>query len=81
MRASVATELAAVQNPTLSNLFRSRLEKLIAQRDATEDPKEQKAVNVAMFRLFLDCVDLGLSAEAQEILKEIDNGPKDRAVA
>src|SRR3954463_1608702 len=72
MSTATSIETATALDPNLSDLFQRRLAQFVAQREAASNAKEVATVKSAMFKLFLDAIDLGLLDEAQLILKQVN---------
>lgn len=61
-------DLALASDGELAAFFLDRLASLAARQLAATSPTERAALGVATFSVFLDCLDLGLAAEARAIL-------------
>jgi hypothetical protein len=68
MNAILLTDMALESDPNLPSFFLGRLASLATRQAASASPKERAALSVAMFSIYLDCLDLGLGAEAQTIM-------------
>jgi hypothetical protein len=75
MSAIFLTDLAVESDPGLPAFFLGRLASLATRQAASASPKERAALGVATFSIYLDCLDLGLGAEAQEILGQLRQEP------
>src|SRR3569623_1568958 len=72
MTIAATSATAVTPDPALSDIFQRQLAQLVAQQEAAGTPKELATVKSAMFKLFLDAIDLGLLDEAQLILKQVN---------
>jgi hypothetical protein len=70
MSAMLMTDLALESDPCLPWFFLERLASLVA-RQAAASPTERRALGLAAFSVFLDCLDLGLGAEAHAIVAQL----------
>lgn len=70
MSASELTSRALATDPGLDRFFLGRLASLVTRQAASASPKERAALGVAIFSVFLDCLQLGLGAEAQAIMHQ-----------
>lgn len=73
MSTTMMVDMALATVPTLPEFFLGQLASLATRQAASSSPKEQAALSVAMFSLFLDCVDLGVGTEAQRIMSQLHN--------
>ncbi len=71
MGAQLLTDLALETDPTLPAFFLGRLTSLVARQAASDSPTERRALGLAAFSAFLDCLDLGLGVEAHVFLAEL----------
>jgi hypothetical protein len=83
MSGMLLTDLALASDPELPEFFLGRLASLVARQAATASPREREALGMAIFAAVLDCTDLGLGAEAQEIVAQLhaEPGAGERLVA
>ncbi len=65
------TDLALAADPGLPAFFLGRLAVLAARQAAAASPAERQALGLATFSVFLDCLDLGLGAEAHAIVGQL----------
>ena len=65
------TEMAQHTDATTPELFLGHLASLAARQAASPSPKERAALSLAMFSTFLECLDLGHSDEAQQIMAQL----------
>ena len=70
MSAMQMTDLALESDPCLPWFFLERLASLVV-RQAAASPTERQALGLATFSVFLDCLDLGLVAQARELLGQL----------
>ena len=63
------TDLLLKTDAELPSFFLGRLASLVARRAAAVNPKVRATLAQAAFSTYLDCLDLGLEAEAQAILE------------
>lgn len=54
---------------TLTTLFLTRLARLVRQEDLAQTPAGQAMVSRAILSTYRDCRDLGITVEAERILK------------
>jgi hypothetical protein len=71
MSAMKMVDMALATDPTLPEYFLGQLASLATRQAASASAKEQAALSVAMFSLFLDCIDLGVGTEAQRIMSQL----------
>ena len=71
MNAMKMVDMALATDPTLPEFFLGQLATLVTRQAASPSPKEQAALSVAMFSLYLDCLDLGVGSEAQRIMSQL----------
>jgi hypothetical protein len=83
MSAMLLTDLTLESDPGLPAFFLGRLASMVARQLATVSPAERRAIGEAIFSVYLDCLDLGLGAEAQAIVAQLrtEAGPADRLAA
>ena len=83
MRAMLLRDLALATDPGLPAFFLGRLASLTAGRAAAVSPAERQALSLAVFSVFLDCLDLGLGEEAHAIVGQLreEAGPLTRPAA
>ena len=76
-------DLALAADPGLPEFYLGRLAALAARQAAGVSPAERQALGLAAFAVFLDCLDLGLGAEAQAIVGRFrgEAGPTARPAA
>lgn len=76
-------DLALATDPDLPAFFLERLAALAARHAAAVSPAERRALGVAAFSVFLDCLDLDLGAEARAIVGQLrdEAGPRTRLAA
>jgi hypothetical protein len=76
-------DLESGSDPGLPAFFLGRLAALVARQLATASPTERKARGEAIFSVYLDCLDLGLGAEARAIVGPLraEAGPGKRLAA
>ncbi len=55
----------------LDDFFLDRLRSLVTRQRGALTPAERTTLSIATFSIFLDCLDLGLKAEAQALLDEL----------
>ena len=70
MSAAMMTEMALATDPTLPAFFLGHLDSLAKRQATTTNPKERVALGIELFSVFLDCVELGLQNDAQQIMKQ-----------
>ena len=75
MSAFSLMDMALETDPDLHRFFLGRLASLAARHAASVSSQERTALSTAMFSIYLDCLDLGLGAEAQTILAQFRNEP------
>jgi hypothetical protein len=77
-----ATDLALERDPGLPAFFLGRLASLVARQRAAS-PSERRVRGKAIFSVYLDCLDLGLGAEARAIVGPLraEAGPAARLAA
>jgi hypothetical protein len=82
MKMVLLRDLALATDPDLPEFFLGRLSALAA-RQAAVSPAERRALCVAAFSAFLDCLDLGLGEEARAIVGQLHDeaGQKARLAA
>jgi hypothetical protein len=71
MSAMTMVDMALATDPTLPEFLLGQLASMATRQAASPSAKEQAALSVAMFSLFLDCIDLGVGAEAQRIMSQL----------
>jgi hypothetical protein len=71
MNAMKLVDMALATDPTLPEFFLGQLASLATRQAASPSPKEQAALSVVMFSLYLDCLDLGVGTEAQRIMSQL----------
>ncbi len=81
MSAILLADMALEADPNLHAYFLGRLASLATRQAASASPKERAALSVAMFSIYLDCLDLGLGAEAQAIMAGLRNESTERTAA
>lgn len=81
MSATLLTELALQSDAGLPAFFLGRLDALVARQAAAPAPRERAALAVATFSVYLDCLDLGLGAEARAIMARLDDRAGERVAA
>lgn len=83
MSATLLTAMALETDHDLHRFFLGRLVSLASRQASSTDAKERAALGVATFSVFLDCLDLGLGAEAHAIIGRFRNesGETARAAA
>jgi hypothetical protein len=81
MSATLLIDMALEADPNLPSFFLGRLASLATRQAASASPKERAALSVAMFSIYLDCLDLGLGAEAQEIISGLRQEQVERPAA
>ncbi len=75
MSTFVLADAATDADTRLNTFFLGRLATLVARQAAAESPSERVALSQAAFSVLLDCLDLGLEAEAQAILAQFRAEP------
>lgn len=65
----------------LDHFFLGRLATLVARQVAAVSPAERAALSHAAFSTLLDCIDLGLDAEARAIMAQLRATPAVPAAA
>jgi hypothetical protein len=75
MNTRLLSDLALQIAPDLPEFFLGRLASLVVQRVASVSPMERRALGGAVFAVFLDCLELGLGAEAQVIIGQLHDEP------
>jgi hypothetical protein len=73
MSAMTMVDMALATDPSLPEYFLGQLASMATRQAASPSPKEQAALSVAMFSVFLDCIDLGVGTEAQQIMSQLRN--------
>lgn len=73
MSALLLSDLALESDPGLPSYILGRLASLVARQVATASPTERETLATAAFAIFLDCLDLGLGAEAQAIIAQLSD--------
>src|SRR4051794_10003498 len=63
--------LALEADPTLPHFLLGRLASLLARQIAAASPTMRKALGQDVLEAFLDCVDLGLAAQASAIMDQV----------
>jgi hypothetical protein len=82
MDAAMLTQRALASDPGLAAFFLARLAALVERQRAAADPAERQARGEASFSVYLDCLDLGLAAEARALVARLrDEAPSARAAA
>jgi|tagenome__1003787_1003787.scaffolds.fasta_scaffold13811668_2 hypothetical protein len=81
MSATLLIDMALDSDPNLHSFFLGRLASLATRQAASASPKERAALSVAMFSIYLDCLDLGLGAEAQAIIGGLRHESTERSAA
>jgi hypothetical protein len=81
MSAILLTDLAVESDPGLPTFFLGRLASLVTRQTASASPKERASLGLAIFSIYLDCLDLGLGAEAQAILGQLHQEPDEPLAA
>ena len=81
MSATLLIDMALDADRNLPSFFLGRLASLATRQAASASPKERAALSVAMFSIYLDCLDLGLGAEAQEIISGLRQEQVERPAA
>ena len=83
MSAMLMLDLALESDPCLPWFFLERLASLVARQAAAASPTERRALGLATFSVFLDCLDLGFGAEAHAIVGQLRDaaGPAARPAA
>jgi hypothetical protein len=71
MSATFLTDLAVESDPGLPAFFLGRLASLATRQAASSSPMERAALGTAIFSIYLDCLDLGLGAEAHAIIGQL----------
>jgi hypothetical protein len=71
MNGMTMVDMALATDPTLPKFFLGQLASLATRQAASPSPKERAALSVAMFSLYLDCLDLGVGTEAQRIMSQL----------
>jgi hypothetical protein len=71
MDAATLTHLALASDSGLATFFLARLAALVDRQLATAGPDERKMRGEAIFSVYLDCLDLGLAAEARAIVARL----------
>jgi hypothetical protein len=71
MSAMTMVDMALATDPALPDYFLGQLASLATRQAASPSAKEQAALRVVMFSLFLDCIDLGVGTEAQRIMSQL----------
>jgi hypothetical protein len=61
--------LAFDADPDRRDFFLDRLVALAIRQAATERPDERRALGMALFSTFLDCMDLGLTEQACRVIQ------------
>ena len=74
MRATLTADLALATDPTLPEFFLDRLASLAARQAASASATERAARRIALFSVYLDCLDLGLGDEARAIMARLRDG-------
>jgi hypothetical protein len=82
MDLTLLIDQALDDDPDLRTFFLGRLASMAARHAATPSPRERAALSMAMFSIFLDCLDLGIAAEAHAIMSQLSPvADSDRAAA
>jgi len=81
MSATFLIDMALDTDPNLPSFFLGRLASLATRQATSASPKERAALSVAMFSIYLDCLDLGLGAEAHEIISGLRQEQVERPAA
>jgi hypothetical protein len=69
-------------DPNLRTFFLGRRASLAARQAATPGPREGTALSLALFSIFLDCLDRAMAAEARAIMSQLSLvADTDRAAA
>jgi hypothetical protein len=76
MNTLLLSDLALETDPELPVFFLSRLATLVTRHVASVSPMERAMLGRAVFSVFLDCLDLGLGEQAQEIVGHIRDEPR-----
>jgi hypothetical protein len=71
MDSVVMAEMMQQSDANMPEYFLGHLASLAARQAASPSPKERAALSVAMFSTFLECLDLGLGGEAQQIMAQL----------
>jgi hypothetical protein len=71
MKAAEMVDMVLATDPNLPEYFLGHLASLATRQAASPSPKERAALSVAMFSVFLDCVDLGVAEQAQAIMSQL----------
>jgi hypothetical protein len=76
-------ELAVEADPSLPDFFLGRLMSLLILQMAAVSPTDRRALGHAVFSVFLDCMDLGLTDQAYKALEFVraTMGPNDGLAA
>jgi hypothetical protein len=77
---ATTTDLS-VADPPLAAFFLDRLARLVARRHTALDERQRVALACGTFSVLLDCLDLGLGAQAGAILARGHPIPLSRAPA
>ena len=83
MNMELLKDLVLATDPGLPAFFLGRLAALAARQAAAVSLAERRALGVAVFSVFLDCLDLGLGEEARAIVGQLrdEAGPRTRLAA
>jgi hypothetical protein len=82
MSATMLTQLAVESDPGLPAFFLGRLAAMVDRQLAAVAPAERKTLGEAIFSVYLDCLDLGLEAEARIIVGRLrEEAPSERIAA
>ena len=62
-------DLILEADPGLRDFFLGRLVALALRQAVAESPHERRILGMGLFSTFLDCVDLGLTEEASQVIE------------